>query len=289
MAPSSILSAMPSPRLGQDRRRTPPSAPVLIAARPPHARISRVQARPSPATSSGCAIIACTQPRRRRGRARRTGRVGAGKATPSRGPARAAWWRSSAPSSRRCRSRGWSRRSPPRTPRGPRCCTGCVGSTYSGPPPRCAPASGSRRACPSSCCAPGRGCVAGADQRVARRRCRAALRAAAQVVVAEAQVVEPAVDRGRCASRRPVVRGAGQRQLLGVAGPRRRRRRFRPAAAPGSSCTTSAAGSPCRRRPRPRDRPPASQITAMPAMPRFQRGRRAKPRPALQLPSDPAS
>ena len=57
--PSSIFNATPRPRPGRIAPKTP-SAPVLIAARPRRARIISVQARPSPATSSGWAIIAST-------------------------------------------------------------------------------------------------------------------------------------------------------------------------------------------------------------------------------------
>ena len=57
MAPSAILTATPIRRSGTMAANTA-SAPVLIAARWPITPISLVQERPSPATSSGCAIIA---------------------------------------------------------------------------------------------------------------------------------------------------------------------------------------------------------------------------------------
>jgi len=57
LAPSTIYSAMPSFCSGRIATKTA-SAPLLIAILPPMARVRSVQARPSPATSSGNAVIA---------------------------------------------------------------------------------------------------------------------------------------------------------------------------------------------------------------------------------------
>ena len=92
------------------------SAPVLTATAV-HRRHQLGAGAASPATSSGCAIIAATS---RRAASSRPGRGRAGRpCAPSRWRGRERWSRSSAPSSRRCPSRGSPRRTSPRRRRAP--------------------------------------------------------------------------------------------------------------------------------------------------------------------------
>jgi hypothetical protein len=173
------------------------------------ARISSVQARPSPATSSGWAAIArvsrCIAFRARRGlrgrwqfrhRARQPPSVIAkfGAEQPSTPQPATVSPVTSSVAARIAFCSGWSI------------------STYSGPAFRCWSRSGSRNACPSSCCATGRAFVA----LISRSRSVAVIgfmRAAAQIGLARPR---SASQRRPCRhAARALMAGAGQRQMRG--------------------------------------------------------------------------
>ena len=116
VAPSSIFSATPRPRAGRMATKTA-SAPVLTAT-PVHRRHQLGAGAPLAGDEQRDARSSPPPAGAPRPRAPGRGRAGRPCApSPARGRGR--WWRSSAPSSRRCPSRGSRRRPSPRRPRGP--------------------------------------------------------------------------------------------------------------------------------------------------------------------------
>ena len=233
--------------LGQDRHEDRLGAGLDRHAAP-IAAISSEQARPSPATSSGCASIAATSRRAAASRAGPRPRGSAIRAIAQASPctvvAKFGAEQPSMPQPGLSAPHISSKAA--RTAR----CTGWSISTYSGPPP-------SRRFSVEEPRVLARAVVVQLAGRLARRaqpvplrrRRRAPAGRSAGRPRRDPELGQPArhpLD----VHRRALVRGAGERQLLGAEA--RRRRRSRPAAAPAASCRTTAAGSPPRGRPRRR-------------------------------------